>query len=50
VKQVIDESRRQFLQRVTPGVVLMPMATITWRVALAADLPSFGYTEKGPEG
>ena len=39
MRQVIDESRRRLLKRVTLGVALLPVATLPWRTALAADLP-----------
>jgi High potential iron-sulfur protein len=39
MKQIVDESRRRLLKRVTLGMALMPIATIPLRVALAADLP-----------
>jgi high potential iron-sulfur protein len=39
MKQLIDESRRRLLKRVTLGVALMPVAGLPLRAAIAADLP-----------
>jgi hypothetical protein len=39
MKQVIDESRRRLLKRVTFGVALMPIAGLPFRTAIGADLP-----------
>jgi hypothetical protein len=39
MKQVVDESRRQLLKRITVGVALMPIAGLSLRSAIAADLP-----------
>jgi hypothetical protein len=39
VKQVIDESRRRLLKRVSVGVTLIPFAGLPLSAALAADLP-----------
>lgn len=39
MKQVIDESRRRLLKRITLGMALMPIAAIPLRVSIAADLP-----------
>jgi high potential iron-sulfur protein len=39
MKQVIDGSRRRLLKRVTLGVVLIPIAGLPLRAAIAADLP-----------
>jgi len=39
IKEVIDQSRRRLLKRVSLGVALMPIAAIPVRVATAADLP-----------
>jgi len=39
MRQVIDESRRRLLKRITLGAALMPMAAIPVRFAMAADLP-----------
>ena len=39
MKQVIDESRRQLLKRVSLGAALIPFAGLPLRAAIAADLP-----------
>jgi hypothetical protein len=39
MKQVIDESRRRLLKRVTLGLALIPIAGLPLRSAVAADLP-----------
>jgi High potential iron-sulfur protein len=39
MRQVIDESRRRLLKRVTLGVALIPIAGLRLRTAVAADLP-----------
>jgi High potential iron-sulfur protein len=39
MKQDFDESRRRLLERVTLGVVLIPIAGLPLRAAIAADLP-----------
>jgi len=39
MKRVIDASRRRLLKRVTIGLALMPVATVPFRIAVAADLP-----------
>jgi High potential iron-sulfur protein len=39
MKQLIDESRRRLLKRVTIGMALVPIAGLPLRAAFAADLP-----------
>ena len=39
MKEVIDEPRRRLLRSLTLGLVVVPIATIPLRVAIAADLP-----------
>jgi hypothetical protein len=39
MKQVIDESRRRLLKRVTLGAALIPIAGFPLRTAIAGDLP-----------
>jgi hypothetical protein len=39
MEHVVDESRRRLLKCVTLGVALMPIATLSSRIAFAADLP-----------
>ena len=39
MKQVVDESRRRLLQRITLGVALIPIAGLPLRAALAANMP-----------
>lgn len=39
MKQVIDESRRQLLKRVSLGVAVIPFAGLPLRATIAADLP-----------
>lgn len=39
MKQVVDESRRRMLKRITLGVALMPIAGLSLRSAIAADMP-----------
>jgi len=39
MKQVIDESRRRLLKRITLSVALVPVAGLPFRAAIAADLP-----------
>ena len=42
MKQLIDESRRQLLKRVTLGVALIPIAGLPLRTASAAEMPLVG--------
>ena len=39
MEHVVDEARRRLLKSVTLGVALMPIATLSSRVAFASDLP-----------
>src|SRR5215475_7446681 len=39
MKEVLDESRRRLLKRMTLGVAVIPIAALPLRSAIAADLP-----------